>query len=161
MKTIEYKPIGIIHSPYKEPEGTPIQVRAAGKIEGEVEVYPEFVDGLCDLEGFSHIVLIYHFHLAKEAKLLQKPFMDTKEHGVFSIRSPSRPNPIGISVVKLCEAHENRLKVRGIDIVDGTPLLDIKPYVPDFDIHEVEKIGWLQENVSKMKKARDDGRFMK
>lgn len=159
MKEIAYKPIGIIRSPYKQPLGTPIQVKAGSESTGEVEVYPEYVDGLRDLEGFSHIILIYHFHLAKKAKLLQRPFMDTEKHGVFSIRSPSRPNSIGISVVKLCGVKENKLSIQGMDIVDGTPLLDIKPYVPEFDVHDVESIGWLEDNVKKMKNVSDDGRF--
>jgi tRNA-Thr(GGU) m(6)t(6)A37 methyltransferase TsaA len=159
MKKVTYTPIGIIHSPYKEPRGTPIQVRAAADCPGEVEVYPAFAGGLRDLDGFSHIMLIYHFHLSKDAGLLQEPFMDTVERGIFSIRSPSRPNPIGVSVVRLCGVEGNRLEVRGLDIVDGTPLLDIKPYVPEFDAHETDSIGWLEGNIGKMKRSRDDGRF--
>ncbi|MBO8174689.1 MAG: tRNA (N6-threonylcarbamoyladenosine(37)-N6)-methyltransferase TrmO [Thermococcus sp.] len=155
-----YKPIGIIHTPFKEPRGVPIQPSAARGIEGKVEVFPEYVRGLKDLEGFSHVILIYHFHLAKPSSLLVKPYMDDEYHGVFATRAPSRPNPIGLSIVRLVRVEGNILHVRDVDIVDGTPLLDIKPYVPDFDVREVERIGWLENNIHKLLKARDDGRFI-
>ncbi len=155
-----YTPIGIIHTPFKEPRGVPIQPSAAREIEGKVELFPEYVQGLKDLEGFSHIILIYHFHLAKLGSLLVKPYMDDEYHGVFATRAPSRPNPIGLSIVRLVRVEGNILHVRDVDIVDGTPLLDIKPYVPDFDVREVERIGWLENNIHKLSKARDDGRFI-
>ena len=158
---IYYKPIGIIHSPFRKPKGVPIQPSAAKGIRGTVEVFPEYAAGLKDLEGFSHIILIYHFHLAKRGKLLVKPYMDDKEHGVFATRAPSRPNPIGLSIVKLVDFNENVLQVEDVDIVDGTPLLDIKPYVPEFDIRAVERAGWLEENVHKLPEVKDDGRFVK
>ena len=161
MNEIHYKPIGIVHSPFKEPKGTPIQPKVASNIEGKVEVFFEYVDGLKDLDGFSHIILIYHFHLSKKAPLLVKPYMDVQEHGVFATRSPSRPNPIGISTVRLIRVEENLLFVRDIDIVDGTPLLDIKPYVPELDVREVGKIGWLENNVNKPTASKDDGKFTK
>ncbi|NJE25558.1 tRNA (N6-threonylcarbamoyladenosine(37)-N6)-methyltransferase TrmO [Thermococcus sp. MV5] len=154
-----YKPIGIIHTPFKDPRGVPIQPSAARGIEGEVEVFPEYVKGLKDLEGFSHIILIYHFHLAKPNSLLVRPYMDAEYHGVFATRAPSRPNPIGLSIVRLVRVEGNVLHIKDVDIVDGTPLLDIKPYVPDFDVREVERIGWLENNIHKLPKARDDGRF--
>ena len=159
MREIIYNPIGIIHTPFKIPRGVPIQFSVAKNICGEVEVFPEYVEGLKDLEGFSHIILIYHFHLSKEAKLKVKPFMDDKVHGVFATRAPSRPNHIGLSIVRLLEIEKNILKVKEIDIVDNTPLLDIKPYVPQFDVREVDKIGWLEKNIYKLSKAKDDGRF--
>ena len=159
MNKIIYKPIGIIHSPFKGPKGTPIQPMGAKGIEGTIDIFPEYIDGLKDLDGFSHIILIYHFHLSKKAPLIIKPYMDTKAHGVFATRGPSRPNSIGLSIVRLIKIDENKILVRDIDIVDGTPLLDIKPYVPEFDIRKVEKIGWLEKNVRKLTASKDDGRF--
>jgi tRNA-Thr(GGU) m(6)t(6)A37 methyltransferase TsaA len=160
MNQITYVPIGIIHSSFKEPKGTPIQPPGATGIEGSVELFPEYVEGLKDLDGFSHIILIYHFNLAKRPSLLMKPFMDDEPHGIFAIRAPSRPNPIGISVVRLVSVEDNILHVEDVDIVDGTPLLDIKPYVPEFDPPEVERRGWLEKNVRKLPSSRDDGRFV-
>ena len=159
MDKIIYTPIGIIHSPFKQPKGTPIQPKAAKGIKGEVEVFSEYAEGLKNIEEFSHIILIYHFHLIKKVNLLVKPYMDEELHGLFSTRAPGRPNPIGISVVKLKEVKQNILYVENIDILDGTPLLDIKPYVPDFDIMKTENIGWLKENVKKLPHTKDDGRF--
>ena len=160
MNEIKYKPIGVIHSPFKEPKGTPIQPSGAVGIEGRVEVLPEYAEGLKDVEGFSHIILIYHFHLSKKSSLKAKPYMDSQMHGVFSMRGPSRPNPIGISIVRFISVEDNILHIQDVDIVDGTPLLDIKPYVPEFDIREVEKIGWLKKNVHKLLSSKNDGRFI-
>ena len=161
MDEIKYKPIGVIHSPFKEAKGTPIQPAGAEDIRGTVEVFPEYARGLKDIDGFSHIILIYHFHLSQGSPLEAKPYMDNEAHGVFAMRGPSRPNPIGISVVRLVRIKERILHIQDVDIVDGTPLLDIKPYVPEFDIREVEKIGWLEKNVRKLSTAKDDGRFTK
>jgi tRNA-Thr(GGU) m(6)t(6)A37 methyltransferase TsaA len=161
MHQITYKPIGVIHSPFKEPKGTPIQPEGARGIDGTVEVFPEYAEGLKDLEGFSHIILIYHFHLSKGASLTAKPFMDSESRGVFAMRGPSRPNPIGISVVRLVRIENSILHIQDVDIVDGTPLLDIKPYVPRFDVREADSIGWLEENVHKVETSKDDGRFVK
>ena len=159
MKTIEYRFIGIIHSPYKSPKGSPIQPSAARGNEGKIEIFPEFAEGLEDLAGFSHIFLIYHFHLSKKFSLKVKPFLDDTRRGLFATRAPSRPNPIGISVVRLVEIHESTLRIQNLDVVDGTPLLDIKPYVPQFDVYPVEKIGWIEKKTKKIKEAADDGRF--
>jgi len=159
LEKIEFKPIGIIHSPYRELRGTPIQPEAAKDTEGRVEVFPAFASGLKDLDGFSHIFLLYYFHKARKADLLQKPFMDDSLRGVFAIRSPSRPNPIGLSVVRILSVEDSIITVRGLDVVDGTPLLDIKPYLPEFDVFDVDKKGWLEENVHKLRSSRDDGRF--
>jgi tRNA-Thr(GGU) m(6)t(6)A37 methyltransferase TsaA len=159
MDGIKYKPIGIIHSPFVEPIGTPIQPRAAEDVDGTVEIFPEYAEGLKDLENFSHIILIYHFHLSKKSLLKVKPFMDNQIHGVFSTRAPTRPNPIGISVVRLIRIEENILYVRDVDILDGTPILDIKPYVPQFDVRENVKIGWLEKNMHKLLASKDNGRF--
>jgi tRNA-Thr(GGU) m(6)t(6)A37 methyltransferase TsaA len=161
MDEIKYKPIGIIHSPFKEPKGTPIQPAAAKGIEGKVEVFPEYAEGLKDVKEFSHIILVCHFHLSKKPSLKVKPFMDDQMRGVFATRAPSRPNPIGISIVRLIKIEENILHVQDVDIIDGTPLLDIKPYVCEFDPKEVNKIGWLEKNVHKLPTSNDDGRFLK
>ncbi len=161
MREIVYKPIGVIHTPFKTPSGTPIQASASRGVKGVVEVYPEFMEGLEDLDGFSHIILIYHFHLSKGPSLRVKPYLDDKPHGVFATRSPSRPNPIGLSVVRLLRVEGNKIYVQDVDIIDGTPLLDIKPYVPEFDVREVTRKGWLEKVISKLPGARDDGRFAK
>lgn len=159
MREIVYKPIGILHSPFKDPVGTQIQPSAAAGISATVEIFPEYEEGLKDLEGFSHIILLYHFHLSKPYKLTVKPFMDENYHGVFATRSPSRPNPIGISTVRLLKIEKNVLYIQNVDVLDKTPILDIKPYVPEFDINEDIKRGWLENNIHKLGWTRDDGRF--
>lgn len=159
MNEITYKPIGIIHSPFKEVEGTPIQPTGAVGIKGTVELFNEYCNGLKDLDGFSHIILIYHFHLSKEYSLEVKPFLDVEKRGVFATRSPVHPNPIGISVVRLIELKGSTLNIEDIDIVDNTPLLDIKPYVPDFDHRSDVRAGWLSGRSSNVQRKRADGRF--
>jgi tRNA-Thr(GGU) m(6)t(6)A37 methyltransferase TsaA len=161
MDEVKYKPIGVIHSPFKEPKGTPIQPAGARGINGTVEVFPEYAEGLKDIEGFSHIILICHFHLSRGWRLEVKPFMDDQLHGVFTTRAPARPNPIGVSTVRLVRVEENILHIQDVDIVDGTPLLDIKPYIPEFDMRNVEKIGWLEKNLHKLSTSKDDERFVK
>ncbi len=159
MKTIKYRPIGIIHSPFKSRMGTPIQPIGGIGVKAEVEIFPEFIEGLADLNGFSHIILLYHFHLSAAYKLKVKPFLDHTVHGVFATRAPARPNPIGISVVRLLKIDYQTLDVEDIDIIDQTPLLDIKPFVPDFDLRKVESIGWLENKVGNAENLKDDGRF--
>ncbi|OPX18028.1 tRNA (N6-threonylcarbamoyladenosine(37)-N6)-methyltransferase TrmO [candidate division WOR-3 bacterium 4484_100] len=159
-KKVEYRPIGIIHTPFKEPKGTPIQPRAGKGIEGVVEVFAEYVPALSDLEKFSHIILIYHLHRTKSYQLKVVPFMDDKLRGLFATRAPARPNPIGISVVRLKRIETNRLYIQDLDIVDQTPLLDIKPYVPEFDRGEKIKFGWLESRIHRLEESRDDGRFV-
>ena len=159
MVEIRYKPIGVIHSPFKGASGVPIQSSAAKGVRGRVKVFSEYREGLKDLDGFSHIILIYHFHQSTSYKLTVKPYMDSELHGIFATRAPARPNPIGISVVRLIRIEGCTLHIQDVDIIDGTPLLDIKPYVPQFDIREVNKIGWLEENVHKLSTSKDDGRF--
>ena len=161
MTKIVYKPIGVVHSPFKVPQDIPIQAAAAKGVRGHVEVSKKYAQGLQDVHGFSHLILIYHFHLARDYSLLVKPFLDKKIHGVFSTRAPSRPNPVGISVVRLAEMEKNVLHILDVDIVDGTPLLDIKPFVPDFDQRRVEKIGWLTQNIHKLNSSKSDSRFAK
>ncbi|MBN2280706.1 MAG: tRNA (N6-threonylcarbamoyladenosine(37)-N6)-methyltransferase TrmO [Candidatus Marinimicrobia bacterium] len=160
MEELKFKPIGIIHSPFKTPKGTPIQPSAGKNIAGWIEIFPEYADGLKDLEGFSHIILLFNFHLIREVKLQTKPYMDNESRGIFAIRGPGRPNPIGLSIVRLARVEGNMLHIIDMDIVDGTPLLDIKPYVPDFDLRENVRIGWLEQNVKKLPDTRDDGRFV-
>jgi len=156
---VVYKPIGVVHSPFKVPSGTPIQSVSAMDEEGEIEVFMEYEKGLADLDGFSHIIVIYHCHLVKSVPLLVKPYMDDTERGVFATRSPARPNPIGLSVVKLESVEGNILRIRGIDMVDGTPVLDIKPYVPQFQVNGQVRVGWLEKRVKNLDRTRDDGRF--
>ncbi len=159
-RRITYRPIGVIRSPFRSPRGTPIQPAAAEGVEGTVEVFPEYEDGLKDLEGFSHVILIYHFHLAGPPRLLVRPFMDDRLRGVFATRAPSRPNPLGLSVVRLVSVEGRFLRVRDLDVVDGTPLLDLKPYVPEFDVRRVDSVGWLEGKSERLRDARDDGRFV-
>jgi len=154
-----YKPIGIIHSPFKTIEGVPIQPAGAKGLIGEVKVEKKYSSGLISLAEFSHIILIYHFHLSGKFKLKVIPFMDNKEHGVFATRAPNRPNPIGISVVKVKMINKNIIWVENIDVIDGTPLLDIKPYISRFDNVSEEKNGWYSRSKSDISKKRADSRF--
>ncbi len=160
MEEIKLIPIGTIHSPFKDRKGMPIQPTAASGISGSVEIKAEYSKGLKDLEGFSHIYLIYYFHLSEDYSLEVKPFMDDNLRGLFATRAPKRPNPIGLSIVKLLKIEDNILYIEDIDIVDGTPLLDIKPYVPKFDYRDTEQIGWLTENINKLPKIKSDNRFI-
>jgi len=161
VKKIEYTPIGIIRTPFKTPAGTPIQPTGADGVEAKVEVFPEYSEGLTDLEGFSHIILLYLFHLSKDFKLKVKPFLDGKLRGLFATRAPARPNPVGISVVRLVRIDDAVLYIKDIDVVDQTPLLDIKPYIPEFDIRKVDGTGWIGKKAKKVNKTQDDGRFAK
>ena len=137
----------------------PIQPTGAAGVEGTVEIRPEFAAGLEDLEGFSHLILLYHLHLADGFSLTVRPFLHDAPHGVFSTRSPRRPNPIGLSVVRLVRREGPFLHVCDVDVVDGTPLLDIKPYVPSFDAPEDVRIGWLEGKVERARTLRADDRF--
>lgn len=159
MNKFDYRPIGIIHSPFKSREGTPIQPIGAIGVRAKVEIFPEYVEGLQDLEGFSHIILLYHCHLSQAYKLKVKPFLDDVERGLFATRAPARPNPIGISVVRLIQIERATLSVQDIDIIDQTPLLDIKPFVPDFDMRKAQRTGWLEKKAANAEKISDYGRF--
>ena len=161
MSAIIFKPIGVIHSPFKEPKGTPIQPTAAKGIRGTIELFKEYTEGLKDLSDFTYIFVLYQFHLSKKSSLTVVPFMDTRTHGLFSTRAPNRPNQIGISIVELISIKENILEIQDVDIVDGTPLIDIKPFVPEFDTREASKKGWLENNINKLPSSKDDGRFIK
>jgi tRNA-Thr(GGU) m(6)t(6)A37 methyltransferase TsaA len=135
--------IGVIHSPFTEKDQTPIQAVRSQAI-GRVEVYPEFADGLKDLEELSHIYLLYIFHKSSGYSLQVKPFLDDREHGIFATRYPYRPNPIGLSTVRLVTRQGHFLIIEGVDVLNGTPLLDIKPYVPDFDLRVNVRTGWYE-----------------
>ena len=156
---IEYRPIGVIHTPFKSLEGMPIQPAGASSVRGEVNIFPEYAEGLRDLDGFSHVMLLYHFHQAAAPKLVVTPFMDSQPRGVFATRAPTRPNPIGLSVVKLLEIEGHTLHVENVDILHETPLLDIKPYVPEFDHHPADRIGWLEQATGIVRNKEADDRF--
>ena len=156
---ISYRPIGVIHSPFTDIEGMPIQPTGASEIRGAVKVFPEFAEGLKDLDGFSHIILLYHFHCVPGVKLIVTPFMDSQPHGVFATRAPKRPNPIGLSIVRLLGIEQNTLHIENVDILDGTPLLDIKPYVPEFDQPQADRVGWLEQAKGRVQSRKSDGRF--
>jgi tRNA-Thr(GGU) m(6)t(6)A37 methyltransferase TsaA len=159
MSEIILKPIGIIHTPFKEAAGTPIQPGRSDGARGEIEIYSEFVTGLTDLDGFSHITLLFHFHLSKGYELMVTPYLDDKKRGLFATRAPRRPNQIGISVVKLDKIASNILHVINVDMIDGTPLLDIKPYIRDFDSAEDFRIGWLKDKVNRKDRDVANSRF--
>jgi tRNA-Thr(GGU) m(6)t(6)A37 methyltransferase TsaA len=155
------RPIGIIHTPFKELENMPIQPSGAAGIRGTVEIFPEFAEGLKDLDGFSHVILLYRFHESRGFKLIVTPFLDSEPRGVFATRAPKRPNPIGLSIVSLVQVRGSSLEIKNADVLDGTPLLDIKPYVPEFDHQENCRIGWLEQARGKVRNKRSDERFRK
>jgi tRNA-Thr(GGU) m(6)t(6)A37 methyltransferase TsaA len=157
MAQITYEPVGIIHTPFKEQSSTPIQGVFAPDSKGEVEVFPQYLEGLKDIAGFSHLILIYHFHLANGYSLLTKPFLDNESKGIFAIRHFKRPNNIGLSVVRLYAVRGNMLEIGEVDIVDGTPLLDIKPYVPDFDNRLNVRAGWYRQASNKSQYEENKG----
>ena len=144
MSNLSLKPLGIIQSPFRKATDTPIQSAMAKGVEGWVEVFPEFAPGLQDLDGFERIWLVYWFDRTTPAQLVVKPFLDQQEHGIFATRSPCRPNAIGLSCVRLLSVEDNRLRISELDILDETPLLDIKPYVPAFDCFGGCRAGWLE-----------------
>ena len=156
---IEFAPIGIVHSPFTELEDMPIQPKGAAGIKGTVEVFESFTEGLKDLDGFSHIILLYHFHRSHGFNLTVVPFLDTEPRGLFSTRAPKRPNPIGLSIVRLDKIEGGVLHIRNVDILDGTPLLDIKPYVPEFDAPAADRTGWLEKVKKTVSNRRSDDRF--
>lgn len=156
---IEFTPIGIIHSPFMELEGMPIQPTGAAGIKGTVEVFEDYRRGLKDLDGFSHIILLYYFHRSHGFKLRVVPFMDPEPRGLFATRAPKRPNPIGVSVVQLNKIENGVLHIQAVDILEGTPLLDIKPYVPEFDAQVKARAGWLEKTGKAVSSWKSDDRF--
>lgn len=141
---IEYSPIGIIHSPFQQQAGTPVQPSRANNAEGRIELLPEYIEGLADLQGFSHIVLLCHLHQCSGFQMKVTPYLDDNQRGLFATRSPRRPNPIGLSVVELLSIDNNMLNIRNLDLLDGTPVLDIKPYVGEFDQRQGARFGWFE-----------------
>ncbi len=156
---IKFNPIGTIRSPHKDIKGMPIQPAGARGIKGTVEIKKKYAAGLKDLEGFEYIILIYHFHRSEGYSLEVKPFLDDSLRGVFATRAPKRPNPIGMSIVRLKRILDNILQIEDVDILDGTPLLDIKPYVPEFDVRRTKSIGWLSTKTIMAIKKKADERF--
>ena len=152
-----FSPIGMIRSPFQDVKGMPIQASGARNVPGRVILDKAYEEGLADIEGFSHILLIYVFHRSKGYRLVVKPFLDDRRHGVFATRAPRRPNPIGLSVVELVKREKNVLHISGVDVLDHTPLLDIKPYAPAFDVAPATSVGWLEGKNAGMTQA--DERF--
>ena len=159
MNEIKYHPIGVIRSPFNSLEDMPIQPTSDTSKPGVVEIFPEFADGLKDLEGFSHIYLLYHLHKVRQSNLTVTPFLDKEPRGIFATRAPSRPNPIGLSLVELVRIEGNLIHVNRLDVLDGTPLLDVKPYVPGFEQARNIRIGWLEQAQGQVRTRRSDDRF--
>jgi tRNA (adenine37-N6)-methyltransferase len=159
MKPIVFQPIGLIHTPYHTTEDMPIQGSGGKGVRATIEIYPDFAAGLKDLEGFSHIILLYHLHLVEKSALIVKPFMDDEQRGIFATRSPVRPNPIGMTTVRLIEIRDNRLIVEDIDMIDQSPLLDIKPCLPMIDDLQGLRLGWLTGKVEQFSQKKSDDRF--
>ncbi|MBN2391563.1 MAG: tRNA (N6-threonylcarbamoyladenosine(37)-N6)-methyltransferase TrmO [Anaerolineae bacterium] len=156
---IQYRPIGVLHTPFTDVAGMPIQPAGAAGVRGTAEIDPEFAPGLQDLEGFSHVIVLYHLHRASAPRLLVTPFMDTEPRGVFATRAPARPNPIGLSVVRLLGREGNVLHLENVDMLDGTPILDLKPYVPTFDGGTADRVGWLEHVQANVNTHQADWRF--
>lgn len=157
--SILFTPIGTIRTPFSDPAGMPIQPAGAVGVLGTITLNEEFRPGLRDIEGFSRLILIYAFHRITGHDLLVIPYLDTVPHGIFATRAPKRPNAIGISIVRLVSAQDHELVVEDVDILDGTPLLDIKPYVPAFDCFPDVLTGWYGDCSNRVLSARSDGRF--
>lgn len=156
---MEFRPIGVIHTPFAKLQDMPIQAVASRGATGTVEVLEEYRAGLKDLDGFSHVILLYHFHSSQGFNLQVVPFLDTRPRGLFATRAPKRPNPIGLSVVALQKIEGGVLHVKNIDMLDGTPLLDIKPYVPRFDAPANCITGWLAKVENNVANQKSDDRF--
>lgn len=159
MNKFTFNPIGIIHTPHKERVGMPIQPPGANGVKGTIEVVAKFADGLKDIEGFSHIIVLFCFHKSEGYKLQVSPFLEDDKHGLFAVRAPNRPNPIGMSIVKLEKRDGNILYIDNPDMLDGTPLLDIKPYISDFDSYPDAVSGWQEKHKGKVRKHKSDNRF--
>lgn len=158
--TYSFRPIGIIHTPFETKEGVPIQGALCPETRGWVEIFPEFAPGLKDVEGFSHLILLYVFHRSQGFHLITKPFLEEIPRGLFAIRAPKRPNPIGLTVVRLLNRNNARLEIGGVDMLDGTPLLDIKPYVAAIDAHTDAQDGWISGKMrGDARKKFSNGRF--
>jgi tRNA (adenine37-N6)-methyltransferase len=156
---VTYQPIGVVRSPFTVLEGMPLQTVAAQGVRGSVEIEPIYAAGLRDLAVFSHLILLTHLHQMSGYSLEVTPYLDDQPHGIFATRSPRRPNPIGLSVVRLIAIHDATLVIEDVDLLDGTPVLDLKPYVPAFDSRETERIGWFAGRIERVHTTRSDKRF--
>ncbi len=161
MEPITLTPIGRLHTPYSEPVGMPIQSVGAAGAPGWIALEPEYAAGLQDLAGFEFLILLYHLHRMTRVSLTVTPYLDDQPHGVFATRAPQRPNALGLSVVRLVRVDGLRVDIADVDMLDGTPLLDIKPYVPTYDVRVTDQIGWYTGKVSGVYQARADQRFVK
>jgi tRNA-Thr(GGU) m(6)t(6)A37 methyltransferase TsaA len=159
LEPVTYRPIGVIHTPFTDVDGMPIQPIAAAGIRGTIDLDPGFAAGLLDLDGFSHLILLYHLHQVRAPRLTVTPFLDNRPHGIFATRSPARPNPIGLSTVRLVHVLGSTIEIEDVDMLDGTPLLDIKPYIPAFDDRAGARVGWFTGRLDRLADARADGRF--
>ena len=161
MNEHRFSAIGVLQTPHSRPESMPIQPAGARGLRGEAILAPQYAEGLLHLEGFSHVILLYVFHQVGPCKLQVTPFLDTQAHGVFATRAPCRPNPIGLSVVRLLGVEGCRLLLEDVDMLDGSPLLDVKPFVPSFDVPDdaAVRIGWLAQSHAEADAARSDTRF--
>jgi tRNA-Thr(GGU) m(6)t(6)A37 methyltransferase TsaA len=157
--TITYQAVGVVRSPFTAFEGMPLQSVAGAEVRGQIEIHPSLAAGLLDLDGFSHLFVITHLHRGRPGGLRVVPFLDDTERGIFATRSPRHPNPIGLSVVRLLAVRGATLEIAGVDLIDGTPVLDIKPYVPAFDAVVAERTGWLERGAPRVHEVRADARF--
>ncbi|MEJ2368048.1 MAG: tRNA (N6-threonylcarbamoyladenosine(37)-N6)-methyltransferase TrmO [Acidobacteriota bacterium] len=156
---IVYHPIGYIRSPFTDTAGMPIQPAGASGVEGRIEVLPEYEEGLKDLSGFSHVIVLCHFHKARGFELSVVPFLDSAARGLFATRAPRRPNPIGFSVFGISRIDGPTVYVKNVDMLDGTPILDLKPYVPDFVEADEIRLGWLEAHRGEVVRKVSDDRF--
>ena len=159
MEPVTFRPIGVIRTPFMGSAGMPIQAVAAVGVRGRIELDPSLAEGLTGLDGFSHLILLYHLHEVTTPRLTVTPFLDERPHGVFATRSPARPNAIGLSTVRLVSVEGATIEIEDVDMVDGTPLLDLKPYVPEFDDREDVRIGWFAGRLGSLAEVRADERF--
>lgn len=159
VMNITYTPIGHFRTPHKTAAGMPIQPTGAQGVCGTITILPEFRRGLLDLNGFSHVIVLYHLHGIEGYDLRVTPYLDNAEHGIFATRSPKRPNPIGLSVMQLNDVSSDTLFLENVDVLDGTPVLDVKPYVPDFDIWPADKVGWFEGKSQNASHHKSDARF--
>jgi tRNA (adenine37-N6)-methyltransferase len=159
VQPVSFDPIGLIHTPFRAVDGMPIQSVAAIDVAGWIELDESFESGLADLDGFSHLILLYHLHATGPARLTVTPFLDQNPHGIFATRSPARPNPIGMSTVRLRAIDGARIDILDVDMLDGSPLLDIKPYVPAFDDRSGATIGWFEGLLDRLPSTTADDRF--
>jgi len=152
-------PIGTLHTPFRQIADMPVQPSGARGVAGSIELDASLAEGLRDLDGFSHLIVLYHFHKVTRVDLTVTPFLDPHPRGVFATRAPTRPNPVGLSILTIKAIHGNLIEVEDVDMLDGTPVLDIKPYVPEFDQRSDVRTGWLEKAPGRSVSMRSDRRF--